>query len=465
MELFRIFKSVAELRARIAELEQALAEREQKIGELEGTIRGLSARLEEALRVQHRQASPFRRPKRKEPKDRNKPGRKKGHPGSRKLPPEPDAERETEKPTECPNDKSHRIGEIRRLENVEIEIPRIVPTITRNIFWSFECLVCNETFQATHPDQISTATGAASVHLGPQARSLVAELKYGLGLPYRKCVRLLGDHFGIKITAGGLSQANAALGERALPTVDAMIRKVAQSFVVHADETGWWTLAKAWLWVIATEELTIFRISPNRNANLVRSVLGEDFAGRLMRDGMASYDKRLPYRMLRCLQHIERNLEAMKQALSGEAKEQIGWLLGWVTAVWTLRHDSSGMTPTDYRTEAQELVAWFDWFVSTGELDPELTKLQKRLAKARDQIVPYVEDSALPATNNLAERQIRPGVIVRKISGGTRSQRGSATFERLSTIAASAAQQKRRLSDVFAAILRAPPGQPVPFWA
>lgn len=464
MALFRIFRSTGELRARIAELERVLAEREQKIAELEGKIHELSADLEEAVRAQHRQASPFRRQKRKDPKDRKKPGRKKGHAGSRLVAPEPKAERETEEPKECPNGKSHRIGNIRRHENIEIEIPKIEPTITRNIFWSFDCLDCGESFQATHPDQISTAIGAASVHVGPQARALIAELKYGLGLPYRKCVRILHDHFGIELTPGGLSQANAALGERALPTVDAMIKKLGESFIVHADETGWWSLAKAWLWVIASEELTVYRISPNRNATLVRSVLGKKFKGRVMRDGLSSYDKRLPYKMLRCLRHIERNLEALEQGLSGQAKEQVGWLLGWVTAVWTLRHDSSAMSSTRYRKEARELVAWFDWFLSSEELDPALAKTQKGLAKVRNQIVPYVMDADLPATNNLAERQIRPAVIVRKISGGTRSNRGSDTFERLSTIAASAAQQKRRLSDVFAAILRAPPGQPVPFW-
>jgi transposase len=33
----------------------------------------------------------------------------------------------------------------------------------------------------------------------------------------------------------------------------------------------------------------------------------------------------------------------------------------------------------------------------------------------------------VPATNNLAERSLRPAVVARKISGGTRSPKGSDT--------------------------------------
>jgi hypothetical protein len=39
----------------------------------------------------------------------------------------------------------------------------------------------------------------------------------------------------------------------------------------------------------------------------------------------------------------------------------------------------------------------------------------------------FVEYPEVPSTNNLAERSLRPTVIARKISGGTRSDKGSAT--------------------------------------
>ena len=40
----------------------------------------------------------------------------------------------------------------------------------------------------------------------------------------------------------------------------------------------------------------------------------------------------------------------------------------------------------------------------------------------------------VPPTNNQAERDLRPSVIARKVSGGTRSPDGSTTIARLATL-------------------------------
>jgi len=53
--------------------------------------------------------------------------------------------------------------------------------------------------------------------------------------------------------------------------------------------------------------------------------------------------------------------------------------------------------------------------------------LAHRILKHLHELFVFVTDSAVPATNNLAERSLRPAVIARKISGGTRSPKGSAT--------------------------------------
>lgn len=53
--------------------------------------------------------------------------------------------------------------------------------------------------------------------------------------------------------------------------------------------------------------------------------------------------------------------------------------------------------------------------------------LSQRIMKHLPELFLFVTDPAVPATNNLAERGLRPAVIGRKISGGTRSAKGSAT--------------------------------------
>ncbi|MGH2601048.1 MAG: IS66 family transposase, partial [Dehalococcoidia bacterium] len=46
----------------------------------------------------------------------------------------------------------------------------------------------------------------------------------------------------------------------------------------------------------------------------------------------------------------------------------------------------------------------------------------------------FVEDPAVPPTNNAAERSLRHLVVSRKISGGTRSAAGSTTKMRLASL-------------------------------
>jgi transposase len=60
--------------------------------------------------------------------------------------------------------------------------------------------------------------------------------------------------------------------------------------------------------------------------------------------------------------------------------------------------------------------------------------LAKRLLRHQDELFTFVLVAGLAADNNLAERSLRPLVVVRKISGGSRSPQGSQTRMTLASI-------------------------------
>ena len=64
-----------------------------------------------------------------------------------------------------------------------------------------------------------------------------------------------------------------------------------------------------------------------------------------------------------------------------------------------------------------------------------------RLWKQRDHLFVFLEHAGVEPTNNLAERQLRPAVIRRKLSCGNKSVRGARTFEILASLAATARQR------------------------
>ena len=60
--------------------------------------------------------------------------------------------------------------------------------------------------------------------------------------------------------------------------------------------------------------------------------------------------------------------------------------------------------------------------------------LANRIERFQSELFVFVQYPAVPSGNNPAERALRPTVIARKISGGTRSAKGSTTMAALRTL-------------------------------
>lgn len=445
--------------ALLAELEQVRDENKrlrERLAELEKLLAG-------ARRAKKRQAAPFARGKRKDqPK---KPGRKPGHQGAKRECPEHVDRTLTAPPLIGCDRCDGPLTEWTRHENYQTDLPPVVPVVTCFEFESGLCESCQRRVFSRHEEQTSFATGAAASHLGPRVLALVADWKGRLGLPLRKISEMLKTQFGLEVSAGALAQALARLARRAEPTLCLMKKALAQEQVVHADETGWRVAARpAWLWVICSDRFTIYAITAKRLASIVAKILGENFSGRLMRDGFCSYDARLEYKMLRCLVHLKRNAEELEDAQQGDAAEVIGLFVLWLDGLFALRQSADELDPLTYHREASALIEWLEEFVQEPQSSPANQRFFARLAEIRDQVVPILQNPALPATNNLAERQIRPAVIHRKISAGNKTQRGAEVLAILASLTTSCRQQKQCFLDWVHRLLTAPVGQAVPFW-
>ena len=140
-------------------------------------------------------------------------------------------------------------------ERIQIDLPEVKPLVTRFLTESGYCPHGKRRVRSRHPEQLSEASGAAGVCLGPRAVALAADLKHRLGIPYRKISQLYKLAFGLEVTAGGLCQADARLAEKAEPIYRELVEAIRQSAAVYADETGWRIgILSAWLWVFTSGE-------------------------------------------------------------------------------------------------------------------------------------------------------------------------------------------------------------------
>jgi transposase len=361
-------------------------------------------------------------------------------------------------PAECP-DCGGQLTNHRLEEQFVIDIPPVEPIVTQFNVHIADCARCGKRVQGRHPEQISDALGAAAVQLGSRVLGLAAELKHGMGVPYRKVKRIFSVGYGLEVRPGGLARGGQRLARQGEPTYEQLMQVLRESAVVNADETSWKISGeRAWLWVFTNQEVTVYVIDSTRAHEVAERVLGEEFDGVLGRDCFPAYDP-LVYRQQKCLGHLLKRCSKIALMENEEAvafSQQVAHLLRQAIQ---LKERKNAMSPHGYRVARGKLEAALDRLLVQEVTDPEIVKLVKLLTKQRPHLLTFLYVDEVDATNNVAERRIRSAVIVRKISAGNRSDRGSDTHAILTSIIQTSRQQEQDFLDVASQLLRNPQPQ------
>lgn len=423
-----------------------LTELEAQLRQRDALIEQLRQRIAELERAAKRQATPFARKQRKaNPK---RPGRKAGQGQftSRARPTPEQVTKTKEQALEACPICGGPVTEVKEHEQFVVDLPEEPPAVTRYLTRSGHCAQCGQRVRSRHPEQISQATGAAGVVIGPRAKALAADLKHRLGVPYGKVAEILAVGFGLPVSRGGLCQADARLARQARPVYAELVDLIRQSAVVHADETGWriGTLA-AWLWVFTNRDLTVYTIAVGRDHGVVVQILGEAFAGILASDCFTAYDHQALAAWLKqkCVGHLLKDLSELNESKTGGAVRFARDLTAALRAALTLRDQKRTLAPADFAVRAAQLEAQLDALIDTRRqlTDPDNRRFARRLRKHRPHLLRFLYVDGLDATNNQAERMLRPAVITRKTGGCNRTEGGAETHSILASVLATCRQQ------------------------
>lgn len=424
---------VVALRERNADLERRLAWQAEELATLRATVADLSARVGELLAAGDPAATddPDGTAGAADAPPRGVPGLKPGPPPARPAQPRRKRARgfgrRRMEPTAwqvhavdaCPRCRHPlRGGTVARTREV-LEVPLGPATVTEHVYLARRCPRCGGRWQPG-PGLAGVVVGQG--RLGVGLVSLVVWLREEARMPYATIQRYLAQVHALDLSVGALVGAVAAVADRAKAAVATQLAAIRASPVVHADETGWREAgANGYAWTLSAPGVRYF-VHGRRERAVLEAALGADFAGVLVSDFYAAYTTFEGARHQYCWAHLLRDVDEVVRQHPADAGAR-----GWADAVHRLFARARAAAPGPGARPAfeAELAALCAPYLPAAAATAPPAGLCRRIAKHLGELFVFVEEPAVPPTNNAAERSLRHLVVSRKISGGTRSEDGT----------------------------------------
>jgi transposase len=257
---------------------------------------------------------------------------------------------------------------------------------------------------------------------GNQLIATAAVMHYLHGIPMgRLCEQL-------RLGPGSLVEIFHRLARLFAKVPSELIDQYRLAAVKHADETGWRTDGKnGYVWLFATDSLSIFLFRKNRCAEVPKSVLGlKPLPGVLVVDRYAGYN-RAPCAIQYCYAHLLREVQDLEKEFpdSGEVKSFVSTLAPLLTLAMGLRNQA--ISEKQFRSQAAKIKAQILQTVQAPATHLGIRRIQDIFREKAERMYHWAETRDVPAENNLAERDLRPTVIARKTSFGSQSDAGAHT--------------------------------------
>jgi hypothetical protein len=257
----------------------------------------------------------------------------------------------------------------------------------------------------------------------------------GVGIPVRKVPRVLAAVTGVRVTQGAVTQdarrrAAGAVGRAYLP----WRATLPETPVVHTDATGWRVGGEpAHLMACETEATTVDQIRSRHRHAAVQEVIPADSAGVMVTDRGRSDDAQSCARVEphTCLAHLVRSISDVVERKTGRARDvgaQRKTLRQDAPAPW---HSHRASPVADGKVEAEALQAERTYQLRDRRLkDPDH---QRRLTELgwhhdRGHRLRFLANPRVEPTHTRAERALRPAVIARKVSHGSKNGAGAHAF-------------------------------------
>src|SRR5215210_4728353 len=397
----------SELTARVAELEARLAALESP-PKTPGNSSVPPAQARKPNRAERRQT---------------KRGPKRGHAGVSRPRAVPDATI-TCRPTSCggcgallPPEGQRLIGR----SQVE-ELPVLRPVVLEVLRYQATCANCGPRTTAEPPTWFTP-----HATFGPRVEALLVYLHETHHVSYERLVELCRDVLGLRLSEGAIANALARVATQAGPAVEQIREEVRASDVINSDETG----ARVdgdnrYHWVFQTPTASYHLIAETKGAAVIAELLGDRRPAVWGSDAAPAQLGAVAARHQLCLAHQLRDLTYATEADATPGKTWARELRHVFGRALRLHRERGALLAAQFAQRRTRVIKAAERLVFGPPLGTgEAWQLQQRYRKHWATLFVFLEREGVEPTNNSSERDLRPAVLHRKMTGGYRSEAGA----------------------------------------
>jgi transposase len=341
----------------------------------------------------------------------------------------------------CP-DCGGKLGKAQREIVSTTDIPaQPRPEVHRYAVEVRQCGRCGSKVRGQHPAIAASQHGATAHRIGPRVKALAHILHYVHGVPVRKTPAIIEDLTGVRLTQSAITQDAMKQSEGTVGAhYEALRASVREQAVVHTDDTGWRVAGRpAFLMAFVNAALSVYQVRPRHRNEEVRELIPADFGGVLVCDRGRSYDamELEGVAQQKCLAHLIRNAAATADGKTGRARHFGTQLADTLRRALSLASGRKQMSPGDYWKQAVTLDDELTVLLRNRTLrDADNQRLLNGAGAQHDlgRLLRFVGEDEVEATNNRAERDLRPAVIARKVSHCSKNHRGARAFEAFTSV-------------------------------
>jgi transposase len=317
-------------------------------------------------------------------------------------------------------------------------LPPIRLDVTQIRLFGGRCACCGERVTAQAPAGLQQGSP-----FGHSIAAMVVYLHYAHAIGMERLALLMGELFSLSISEGAICNILARARQPLLDATATIEKVVLAGPVVCSDETSVRVKGKNW-WEVFIGALAVLHvIKPSRGKAVVTTLFGAIRPEVWVSDMLGSQRGHGALWQV-CLAHLLRDAKYAIECGDTAFSAPFRWLLPRTIAIGRRRETLKDATLKQYLYDLDRRLDRIMAAVPVGEPG---RKLHKRMLANRAHLFVFMSNRAVPCTNNVSERHLRPSVIFRKVTNGFRCESSAETYAAFRSVVSTAKVHRASVLD------------------